>query len=512
MATLIDRLGALRDVLVLAGERLPEDTVDRASRIAGHADARLAAGEQTVAALAGATGSGKSSLFNALTGSRIAEQGTRRPTTSVALAASFTATNAPLLDLLQIPRRHEVEPPLPEMTDLILLDLPDHDSTQRAHREEVDRLIRLVDRFVFVLDPQKYADAAIHRGYLRPLAPYRDVITVVLNHADRLSTPDLKRCLADLGRLLAADGLDGVPVFATSAVTGLGVPELRAHLAAAAGDKKAAVTRLAADLDVVASEIGGELGHGSTSLPRIDPLIGHLEAAAGVPMVVEAVGATVRHRGTLATGWPFVSWAARLRPDPLRRLRLAAPRAAIEERASVEDVTLRTSLPRRAQVTEARLGTGLRTFSQEAGSGLPPEWRDAVDRAVHRAEDELPDALDSAVAAADLGAEARPGWWAVVRVVQWLLILVVAVGVVWLLIDPAREALACIVGGVVGGILLSLLSRAINAAGARQAQSRAAAVLRDAVTEVAEREILAPVRAELTHYVAAQEALRRVER
>lgn len=124
----------------------------------------------------------------------------------------------------------------------------------------------------------------------------------------------------------------------------------------------------------------------------------------------------------------------------------------------------------------------------------------------------MPDALDSAVAAADLGADARPGWWAVVRVVQWLLILVVAVGVVWLLIDPAREALACIIGGVVGGILLSLLSRAINAAGARQAQSRAAAVLRDAVTEVAEREILAPVRAELTHYVAAQEALRRVER
>ncbi|HMR50622.1 MAG TPA: 50S ribosome-binding GTPase [Arachnia sp.] len=511
MATLSDRLDALRDLLALAGDRLPEDTVERARRVAGHADARLAAGAQTVAALAGATGSGKSSLFNALTGSKIAEQGTRRPTTSVALAASFTATNAQLLDLLRIPRRHEVEPPLPEMAGLILLDLPDHDSTQRAHREEVDRLIRLVDRFVFVLDPQKYADAAIHRGYLQPLAPYRDAITVVLNHADRLSTPDLKNCLTDLSRLLAADGLEGVPVFATSAVTGFGIPELRAHLAGTAADKKATVTRLEADLDVVAGEIDGELGHGSTSLPSVEPLLDHMEAAAGVPVVVDTVGATVRHRGALATGWPFVSWAARLRPDPLRRLRLAAPRAASETTA-VEDVTLRTSLPRRAQVTEARLGTGLRAFSREAGSGMPSEWREAVDRAVHRAEEELPDALDSAVAAADLGADARPGWWAVVRVVQWLLILVVAVGVVWLLIDPSREALAGIVGGVVGGILLSLLSRGINASGARRARARAAGVLRQAVAEVAEREILAPVRAELTHYVAAQEALRRVER
>ena len=87
MAILADRLGALREVLSLAGERLSVPVVQRAAEILGHADARLAVGEQTVVALAGATGSGKSSLFNALSGSRIAEQGARRPTTSVALAA-----------------------------------------------------------------------------------------------------------------------------------------------------------------------------------------------------------------------------------------------------------------------------------------------------------------------------------------------------------------------------------------------------------------------------------------
>lgn len=512
MAILADRLGALREVLGLAGERLSVPVVQRAAEILGHADARLALGEQTVVALAGATGSGKSSLFNALSGSRIAEQGARRPTTSVALAASFAVTNAELLDLLQITRRHEVEPPVPEMASLVLLDLPDHDSTQQAHREEVDRLIKLVDRFVFVLDPQKYADAAIHRGYLAPLAPYRDVITIVLNQADRLSTPDLKRCLGDIGRLLAADGLDGVPLFVTSAVTGQGVPELRAHLTESAEGKRASVARLEADLDVIAEDLRRELGSGSTNLPDIEPLLDHLEAAAGVPIVVDAVGATVRHRGTLATGWPAVNWIARLRPDPLRRLRLAAPRGAAPKELEAEEVTLRTSLPRRAQVTEARLSTGLRAFSQAASAGLPHEWHEAIDGAVRRAEDQLPDVLDAAVARTDLGGDRSPGWWSAVRILQWLLIVVVAAGVVWLLVQPAWEALACLVGGVLAGLLLSLTCRAINGAAARRAQRRAHEALRAAVREVAEQEVLAPVRAELQHYSGAQDALLRIAR
>lgn len=492
MATLADRLDALQEVLELADDRLPVDTVNRATVLLDHADARLGAGEQTVVALAGATGSGKSSLVNALSGSMVAIQGVRRPTTSVALAVSFAATNGELLDLLEIPRRHEVAPPGPEMDSLVLLDLPDHDSTQRAHQKEVDRLIRMVDRFIFVLDPQKYADAAIHRGYLQPLAPYRDVITVVLNHADKLSAADLASCLADLTRLLGQDGLAGVPVFATSALTGQGVPELRAHLTEAAVGKKAVVARLETDLDVIARELDEALGHGSTSLPGVDPLIRHLEISAGVPAVVEAVEATVRHRGTLATGWPLVQWIARLRADPLDRLMLSAPRAAVGKR-SAEGMTLRV-------------------FSQEATAGMPSDWREAVDAAVRDTEDELPEALDAAVAAADLGADARPGWWSVMRVLQWLLIVVIVAGIVWLLVAPGWEAVACIVGGIVAGILLSLLARAINVAAARRAKARATLVLREAITEVAEREVLTPVRAELKHYVAAQVALQRVAR
>ena len=68
----------------------------------------------------------------------------------------------------------------------MLLDLPDHDSTEVAHHVEVDRLVELADLLVWVLDPQKYADAAVHERYLKPLASHRDIMLVVLNHIDEV--------------------------------------------------------------------------------------------------------------------------------------------------------------------------------------------------------------------------------------------------------------------------------------------------------------------------------------
>ena len=65
-----------------------------------------------------------------------------------------------------MPRRHHLAArrrrEAGELAGLVLLDLPDHDSTVAAHRIEVDRLVALVDLLVWVLDPQKYADAAVH--------------------------------------------------------------------------------------------------------------------------------------------------------------------------------------------------------------------------------------------------------------------------------------------------------------------------------------------------------------
>ena len=39
---------------------------------------------------------------------------------------------------------------------------------------------------IWVVDPQKYADAALHDRYLKPLARHADVMMIVLNQVDRL--------------------------------------------------------------------------------------------------------------------------------------------------------------------------------------------------------------------------------------------------------------------------------------------------------------------------------------
>ena len=201
-APLPQRLAALKEAAQQAQGRIDPQVEAQVEAVLAHVDKRLAfSGDTTVVAIAGATGSGKSSLFNAVSKTTLAEPGVRRPTTSAAMAASFGDEQMALLDWLDVPRRHLVTG-APEMDGLVLLDLPDHDSTQQQHREIVDRMVRLVDQLVWVVDPQKYADAALHDGYLKPLAAHAEVMLVVLNQVDRVAERERPRMLADLRRLL----------------------------------------------------------------------------------------------------------------------------------------------------------------------------------------------------------------------------------------------------------------------------------------------------------------------
>ena len=185
---LTDEVRDLDRAVDLCRGRIDDDVQRRAQAVTHHADQRLAlSGGYTVVALAGATGSGKSSTFNALAGHEFAEPGIRRPTTSQALAAYWSdVPPTQFLDWLQVTRRVQV-PERGAFDGLVLLDLPDHDSTEVSHQLEVDRLITMVDLMVWVVDPQKYADAALHDGYLRGLSSHSTVMTVVLNQIDRLT-------------------------------------------------------------------------------------------------------------------------------------------------------------------------------------------------------------------------------------------------------------------------------------------------------------------------------------
>ena len=350
--TVASRLRAVDRVVELGEGRLDDTLLAPAREVSRRAGERLRlSGAHTVVALAGATGSGKSSLFNALAGTTVSQPGVRRPTTGVAHAVVWGADGAgPLLDWLDIPRRHHLDVDGDDLRGLVLLDLPDHDSTVVAHRLEVDRLVALVDILVWVLDPQKYADAAIHDRYLKPLAGHGEVMLVVLNQVDRLHPGDVPDAVTDVRTLLAADGLPDVPVLPVSALSGDGLDRLRAVLTGAVTAHRAALRRIAADLDGVGADLARVVG----GPPRDDvdttarrALNAALDSAAGVPAVGAAVQRAAVHRAVAATGFPFTRWVRKLRPDPLRRLHLDRARTAAVTAAPADEPTTvqRSSLP-----------------------------------------------------------------------------------------------------------------------------------------------------------------------
>ena len=99
-ASIAVRLQHLDEAIDLARGRASDEVVDAADELVDRAGHRLSiAGDHTVVALAGATGSGKSSTFNAVTGTQLARTGVTRPTTSEAMSVSWgTEQPVELLD------------------------------------------------------------------------------------------------------------------------------------------------------------------------------------------------------------------------------------------------------------------------------------------------------------------------------------------------------------------------------------------------------------------------------
>jgi len=503
------RLAALAAAVELADGRLDPAAVAAARAVIERAGDRLGLGMETTAvALAGPTGAGKSTLFNALAGSELVTAGRIRPTTSTATAAVWGDGADSLLDWLEVPMRHAVDGGAGHGSgDLVLLDLPDFDSVERRHREEVDRMVELVDLMVWVVDPQKYADAALHDGYLRPLAEYRESMVVVLNQADTLTPEALQACVADLGGRLSDDGLPGIPVLPVSARTGAGLGDLGELLVRRVKRREAALERLSADVSRAAAALGaacdGARGRGLAS-GDVGRLLVALEQAAGVPSVVHAIGAAHRRRGSLSAGWPPTRWLRRARPDPLRRLRLGTGASADQ----------RTSLPAPTPVQRSQVSSAIRVLASGASEGLPEPWPGLARSAATAREPELADRLDRAVAGADLQRR-EPLWWKPAAGLQMLLVLAATVGALWLLAygvlgylqiadlvpTPELEGLPVptllLVGGALAGLLLSVLARIANSFASRRRERRARRALHEGIRQVAAELVLDPLEAEL---------------
>jgi GTPase Era involved in 16S rRNA processing len=499
-------------------------------------------GNHTVVALAGATGSGKSSLFNALVGAEVAVVGARRPTTSRPVAAVWGDEDpTALLDWLAVSQRHHVTPRATDATHttpwtldgLVLLDLPDFDSRVVAHRDESERVLELVDVFVWVTDPQKYADARLHDDYLRVLATHDAVTVVVLNQSDRLTPEAIGQVRGDLSRLAAVDGIPGVQVIATSATSGAGVDDLRMRLATAVAAQNAAQHRLLADVSASAGTLrGGVAATEATLADTVDAeLVDALARAAGIPTVVAAVERDYRNQAWGRTGWPFTRWVRALRPDPMKRLRLNT-RDAVEEKLAVTAGDVRTvlgrsSLPPPTPAARSAVELATRRVGDQAAEGLPSRWAEAVADAATPPGPELADALDQAVVGTSLKMRA-PAWWQLFGAAQLVLALVAVLGFLWLAVlvvmgwlalpsidtprlGPLPYPLLMFAGGLLLGLGLAALARVLGRRGARRRGQQIRRRLTDQVAEVAGERIVGPVRAVLARHRLTRESLDRAE-
>jgi GTP-binding protein EngB required for normal cell division len=442
------RLGGLRTAVDTAARFISPELAAETTDLLAKAAQRSAAGsELTAVALAGSTGSGKSSLFNALTELELASTGVKRPTTLTTTACVYGDVDATqLLDWLGIvaTRRLSHGSPLDERRDdepgLVLLDLPDHDSVVTAHRDEVERLTARADVLVWVTDPVKYADALLHLNYLRRLTHHDAVVIVVLNQADQLAPDEVEACTADLSRLLDDDGVGGSVVLATSAATGQGVDVLRERLVAAAFEKQAAADRLGADAAALAERIGAELDLGTERRggePSDHPdqmVLTHLR----LERREQALDRRRRREAETALRWPL-------------------PGAGAESLALDQSTTASSE-------EKSNLETSVADHVEACVHALPAPWRPEARAAVpvSRLVDDWWQTADSL----DRRTDEYPKRWRTLRAVQWAVLGVGAASALALVVlvvlvmagqtvEPAAWLLPAVGGlAAVGGVVL----------------------------------------------------------
>jgi hypothetical protein len=437
------RLTALTQLIQIAAARtgngFPETVVQDAEDLVERAGERLrlSAGH-TVVALAGGTGSGKSSIFNYLAGAEFSAVGVTRPVTRDAHACVWGASGSgPLLDWLGVPRRFRyargsmLDVGESSLNGLVLMDLPDHDSVVSGASHQVDRLIGMADLMVWVLDPQKYADAAVHRRYLVPLAGHSEVIGVVLNQADLLSIEEADDCAADLRRLLDSEGLHNAWVLLTSAVTGTGMGQFHGLLAGAVAARQATSARISADLDGIAREFAPYAAQQAddaraAAAPGVpvdtaEELVDAFAGAAGVSAVADTLQSARELRAVDYVGWPIAWLVERLTGrDPVRRIRLGRLWAELKSMATG---------PSGAQ--QADIDNALTKLADEVGTPLPKPWSQTTRAAARARAEEIPAAIGAAMGESIPEENKITPWWRLVGALQGLLLGCVIVGLVW---------------------------------------------------------------------------------
>jgi len=239
-------------------------------------------------AIAGGTGSGKSSLLNAIAGSTVASTSALRPHTDEPLAwiPSDDYAIASMVDDLGITEIVEHDHDLP----LAIIDLPDLDSVDGRHRTLVESVLPRVDAVLWVFDPVKYHDPSIHADFLAHVTEYEPVFTFVMNKTDRLDEAEVEAVTMHLGGILAIDGFAAPRIAAVAADPPGGTPSgiealvtsLRDTLVAKRADRAKLIEDLLGAGRKLAAETSAWLGTPDDTNARIRNALGDPDRLSGV--------------------------------------------------------------------------------------------------------------------------------------------------------------------------------------------------------------------------------------
>ena len=587
-------VASLKEAISYGEGRVPETVlIDAAETLERLSQRRELSTEHTVIGFFGATGSGKSTLFNAIAGQNIALSAPTRPTTSTVQAAIWEAEGSEeLLDWLGIDKRvypqtqalaaegeategneavggvaapNAVTEPAPGLFNrirravggrgemrtrtggLILLDMPDFDSVTTTNRDLAARMMRYVDVLVWVVDPQKYADAVIHRDFMVPLAASGAQALCVLNQADKLAPAEVPAVLASLTRLLQAEGTEAhllaAPI-AVSARTGEGVDALRDMLAQVAAAKSLSLQRTDAQLHATASQLrtyaGGEgtVLAGAYALDAEQKLVQACYTSSHTEQVLQAATASYRRAAGQRTGWILTRWMSRLKADPLRRLHLGqqdetkstskAEKSAGMLGSDSENAPelVASSLPPLSAAQKAGMANAVRQYSKQMANRIDEPWKRSIKEAALSREAELPELLERDMVRIDYGLGRTRAPWVVFNALQWIALLSALAGVAWLTLisgmaylqiqlppaptpegSPVPLPTLLLLLGVLLGIASAGVGRLLTAMGSRYYARKLRGRLQTGMEKAVQSCVVAPVQQEAKRLAAYRKAL-----
>ena len=587
-------VASLKEAISYGEGRVPETVLlDAAETLERLSQRRELSTEHTVIGFFGATGSGKSTLFNAIAGQNIALSAPTRPTTSTVQAAIWEAEGSEeLLDWLGIDKRvypqtqalaaegeadgnnkaaggaaapNAVTEPAPGLFNrirravggrgemrtrtggLILLDMPDFDSVTTTNRDLAARMMRYVDVLVWVVDPQKYADAVIHRDFMVPLAASGAQALCVLNQADKLAPAEVPAVLASLTRLLQAEGTEAhllaAPI-AVSARTGEGVDVLRDLLAQVAAAKSLSLQRTDAQLHATASQLrtyaGGEgaVLAGAYALDAEQKLVTACYTSSQAEQVLQAATASYRRAAGQHTGWILTRWMSRLKADPLRRLHLGqqdetkstskAEKSSGMLGSDNENAPelVASSLPPLSAAQKAGMANAVRQYSKQMAARIDEPWKRSIKEAALSREAELPELLERDMMRIDYGLGRTRAPWVIFNTLQWIALLSALVGVGWLTLisgmaylqihlppaptpegSPVPLPTLLLLLGILLGIASAGVGRLLTAMGSRYYARKLRGRLQTGVEKAVQSCVVAPVQLEAKRLNAYRKAL-----